>query len=296
MDSTWSAPGKLMILGEYGVLEGGRAMVAAVNRRAIGKLAEAAPPPTAIVEAVLRIVEGAGYPRIGQGVSVDTRAFSDGRGLKLGIGSSAAVAVIAAALATGTDDENVLDLAVRAHRFASGGSGSGIDVAACFSGGVLASASQPAPLTPLPGRLRGIELGVLYSGDPASTPELIARAKACARWRDHAAAFASLAEEGIEAWSRQEADRFLAVIARAGRAYQSLAHDSGAPIVTEVIEAIMRLAGEASAAAKPSGAGGGDVVLVLSRDPDLADKIAEKTGARRVALAIDPAGLRREKS
>lgn len=293
--AVYSAPGKLMLLGEYGVLEGGRAMACAVNRRAIGLLNDAAPPPTPVIEAVLRLAEGAGYPRIGSLVSVDTRAFSDGRGLKLGLGSSSAVAVITAALATGSDDENTLDLAARAHRLATGG-GSGVDVAACFSGGVIASSAQPAIITPLPSRIKGLELAVLYSGEPASTGELIKAAKAAPRWKDHAASFASLAEEGIQAWSYQQSDRFLSAVARAGRAYETLGREIGKPVVTEVMAAIMRYAGEANAAAKPSGAGGGDVMILFSRDPALADEIAEKTGARRVALAIDPAGLKREKA
>lgn len=290
---SWSAPGKLMILGEYGVLEGGRAMACAVDRRATGRFAEAAPPPTPVIEWVLRLAEAAGFPRAGSGISVDTRSFSDGRGMKLGIGSSAAVAIVASALATGDGDETALELALRAHKQAGGG-GSGVDVVTCFSGGVIASASQPAIVSALPGRLRGLELAVLYTGESASTPELISRCKAAPGWKTHAAALARLADEGIDAWSKQQADRFLSVVARAGRAYQALGRDAGAALVTEPMEAIMRLAGEASAAAKPSGAGGGDVMLLFSRDPQLGASLAEKTGTHLVEIAIDPVGLKRE--
>ena len=50
-----SAPGKLVLLGDYGVLEGGRALVAAVNRRARGELSvsPANEPPSPLVQAVL---------------------------------------------------------------------------------------------------------------------------------------------------------------------------------------------------------------------------------------------------
>ena len=44
MRRAWSAPGKVLLLGEYGVLAGGRALVAAVNRRALGTTNPAAPP------------------------------------------------------------------------------------------------------------------------------------------------------------------------------------------------------------------------------------------------------------
>ena len=141
-----SAPGKLMLLGEYAVVDGGLAVVAAVNRRAVGVvLAEPDPAPSAVVQAVLTQAqaEGAVVP---PGVRIDTSAFHDAHGAKLGLGSSAAVAVITAALATGRGDDDVLDLAVHGHRAAAGGKGSGVDVAASFSGGVVATRAQPGPL------------------------------------------------------------------------------------------------------------------------------------------------------
>jgi phosphomevalonate kinase len=294
MSPSYSAPGKLMILGEYGVVDGGRAMVAAVDRRAVGKLAEAAPPPTPVIAAVLRVAEGSGFPRIGAGISVDTRSMIDHRGQKLGIGSSAAAALVAAALATGTDDETALEIAIRGHRLAAGGLGSGVDVAASFTGGVIASATQPSVITPLPSALRGLTLSVLYTGEPASSSELVARAQAAPRWKEHARALSALAEEGIDAWSKQDATRFLSVVARSGRAMDSLGRDAGTPIVTPQIAEIMRLAGEAEGAAKPSGAGGGDVVVLFVRDRTISESIAQKTGATLVELEIDRVGLRRE--
>jgi phosphomevalonate kinase len=96
---TVSAPGKLMLLGEYAVVDGGLAVVAAVNRRAVGvTLTEPDPRPSPVVQAVLTRAARAGAV-LPPGVRIDTSAFHDAQGAKLGLGSSAAVAVITAALA-----------------------------------------------------------------------------------------------------------------------------------------------------------------------------------------------------
>lgn len=121
-----SAPGKLVLLGDYAVLAGGPALVAAVDRRAVG--ATGGPiPPSAVVEAVLaRAKLEGGRPELPE---IDTRAFLDEHGQKLGLGSSAAVAVVTAALSLGRDDERILRVALEGHRDAAGGVGSGVDVA-----------------------------------------------------------------------------------------------------------------------------------------------------------------------
>ncbi|MEL6186908.1 MAG: hypothetical protein AAFU79_19970, partial [Myxococcota bacterium] len=114
----WSAPGKLVLLGDYAVLEGARALVAAVDRRAVGRV-DAEGPRTEVVEAVLARAraEGAGV----DGVRIDTAGFLEPGGQKLGIGSSAAVAVVTAALARGRGDELTFEVALEGHRDAAGG-------------------------------------------------------------------------------------------------------------------------------------------------------------------------------
>lgn len=291
---TYSAPGKVFLLGEYGVLAGGRAMVAAVNRRAYGTTNPAAPPPTPVVAAAIQLAEGHGCKRLGDGITIDTRAFYDGP-IKLGLGSSAAAAMIATALATEQEDETALDLAVRAHRNAAGG-GSGVDVAAAFYGGVLASAQQPAPVSPLPSRLRGLELYILATKEATSTADFIARAQAFSGFSAAAQELSRFAEEGIAAWSKQDAARFLSVIALVGRRLERLGADAGIPIVTPVIAEAMRIAGRHGAAAKPSGAGGGDVIVLFAAEEKVADEVAQGAGLTRIDAKVDPVGLRRERA
>lgn len=293
MTEVFSAPGKLMLLGEYVVLEGGTAMVAAVNRRATGRVTPDAPRPSPVVKAVVETAVGVGYDAPA-GIVIDTEAFHDADGVKLGLGSSAAVAVLTAALTTGRGDDDTLRVAIDGHRAAAGGKGSGVDVAACFSGSVIATRRQPAPVDPLPSRMRGLTLSVLATGTAASTPDMVKRCQAGPRWSEWMAVLGPLATQGVEAWRSQDSLRWRTIVAKYGRAMKQMGDDAGVPVVTDQIDAVMRLAGEQQGAAKPSGAGGGDVVLVWHEDPSVAARIAEETGCQVVDLEIDPRGLSRK--
>ena len=280
-----SAPGKLVLLGDYAVLEGATALVAAVDRRATGTR-EHEGRGSPVVQAVrARIPE----PHSAS-VRIDTSGFYDGED-KLGVGSSAAVAVVAAALFSGTRDERALEAALEGHRDASGGEGSGVDVAASFYGGVIAAKRQPGPVQPLPSSIKGLDLSVLFTGHSAKTTDFVDACRRSPRFTAWVSVLTGLADEGIDAYRRQHARSFLSVVSRYGRAMAGLGADAGVPVVTEQIDAIMRLAGEAAGAAKPSGAGGGDVVVLWSADRDVAARIAEATGARHLDIAVDPRGL-----
>jgi phosphomevalonate kinase len=285
---TASAPGKLVLLGDYAVLEGAVAIVAAVDRRASGRTVESAGPRSPIVAAV--IAEAVRRKLPAPEVEIDTSAFADAGGNKLGLGSSAAVAVVAAALATGRGDEETLAIALDAHRHASGG-GSGVDVASSFYGGVIAARRQPGEVQPLSSRLGKLNFAALFTGTSASTSELVSIVRRSPKWSEWSRTLSALAEEGVRAWDKQNASAFLSIVARYGRAMAGLGKDAGAPIVTEQIEAIMRIADELRGAAKPSGAGGGDVAIVWSFDPDVPRKIAERTGTTLLDLHVDLHGL-----
>lgn len=284
-----SAPGKLVLLGDYGVLAGGPALVAAVNRRAIGSY-EGHSPPSAVVEAVLaRAVAQGGAPTP---PVIDTRAFLDEGGQKLGLGSSAAVAVITAALSLRRGDELAFKVALEGHRDAAQGKGSGVDVVASFHGGVFATSAQPAPVEPLATRIRGLHLLVYYTGESASTAKMIEVVERADSWLEWQKVLIDLSQRGLDAWRRQDAAAFLAVVARYGRALAGLGADAGVPIVTHRTAELMRRASELGAAAKPSGAGGGDVAVLFTPDPALGPKLADETGCALIDVAVDPQGLR----
>ncbi len=288
-----SAPGKMVLLGDYAVVEGARALVAAVDRRAVGhRVATGTGAPSEVVERVLACIDS---PLVRPDeVLIDTDGFVDPERGKLGVGSSAAVAVVTAALGTGEGDEVTLAAAIEGHRAANDGQGSGIDVAASFHGGVIATRAQPSRVSPCPSSLGGLHLSVLYAGQPASTKALVAACRASERWSAWVEVMTPLAEEGIDAWFKQDANRFLSVVARYGRAMAQMGRQADVTVVTDTIEAIMESAARRGGAAKPSGAGGGDIVLVFGPDPNLGADVAAETGTERLDLAIDPYGLRRK--
>lgn len=148
-----TAPGKLIVTGEYAVLDGAPALVVAVNRRVV---ASRRTGPRGSSDFMLALAaelarrHGADHPstRAVDEIVVDSSAFYDGT-TKLGLGSSAAVTVAATALALSAghervpvvDKAKVLEIASAAHAAAQGprgARGSGADIAAAVHGGVIA--------------------------------------------------------------------------------------------------------------------------------------------------------------
>ena len=158
----------MVIAGEYAVLDGAPAICMAVNRRAhvsittsnndhhsviapgfsesVGQFTAAGDriewlagaEEFSLLEAVW--VEVA--PTVSENLTIvlDSNDFIDpATSMKLGIGSSAALTVaLTAALDNISDDDiHVLRAAMDAHRRFQRGSGSGVDIACSFSGGII---------------------------------------------------------------------------------------------------------------------------------------------------------------
>jgi phosphomevalonate kinase len=299
--STVGAAGKLFFAGEYGVLHGGTAVVAAVDRGVVARFVSGAAPASPVVAEALAAVrahaDATGGALPAGAPLVDSAALSE-RGRKLGLGSSAAVAAAAVAAlldAAGADVEAqrwlIFRLADRAHRAAQGGRGSGADVAAAIFGGVLAytrpevGAPTMRALVPPP----AIIPVVVSTGAPSGTVDHVRAVERLAA-RDPGAHARRLRD------IRQAADGFLAayetgdgppLLRAVGAAHEALAalgRDADLAIVTPALEAAAALARDLGGAAKPSGAGGGDVGVAFFADPDAAQRF--RTGAARHALRI----------
>lgn len=213
-----SAPGKLVLVGEYAVLEGAPALVMAVNRRA-GVLLEDCDgdecridaPEVGVVGAhwqldtdgrvrwndldgtdaerlrlVTTVVEMlcAGNPPLPFRARVDTRSFFlDDTRQKLGLGSSAALTVaFAAAVAAHVGCElPAAQRLIAMHRMFQDGRGSGVDVAASLRGGVITYRlhSSAPRISPVTWPA-SLHWCCVWSGRPARTEELLAR---MAAWR-----------------------------------------------------------------------------------------------------------------
>lgn len=274
-----SAPGKMMISGEYAVLAGAEAIVAAVDRRAYARAATpGAQPAPAEARAAFALVERALGP-VGFEPMVDVSELR-AKDAKLGLGSSAAAAAAASALAllshgqditTEAAKRRIFDVAWRGHQQIAP-IGSGADVAASVYGGFLRfvrreEQAQIAPLAWPP----GLRMHVVWTGQEARTSTFLERVAALAvaephrheslmlRLKDEAARFVRAVELG-------DTKAILASTDAYGRAMGALGDAAGIPIVNDTLRHVAELAARAGGAAKPSGAGGGDVALAMFPD------------------------------
>jgi phosphomevalonate kinase len=294
------APGKVVLSGAYAVLEGAPALVAAVDRYVV---ADARREASKITPEVAEALARRGTSRAPW---FDARGLRDeGRDQKLGLGSSAAIVVASLAaleLAEGLtlDDEALAQRtflpALHAHQAAQGGR-SGIDVAARAFGGVLlfqrsfeSGASPRVTPVPLPSPLF---IEVWSSTEAASTQGMLSRVAALreARPADHAALVKRLADAAEAARRASSGGAFVDACREQLAGLSDLGDRSGAPIVTTSTRAFDAAISSHGAVALPSGAGGGDVVLVVSTSP-LADReIGRSFGFTPLQLTLGAKGV-----
>jgi phosphomevalonate kinase len=275
------APGKLVLTGAYAVLDGAPAIVAAVDRHA---LADSTAPS-----------------------EVDTRSLHDARGQKLGLGSSSASLVASLGARAAAGGEDLRDPRVRARLFRaartdharSQGGGSGADVAAAVHGGVLRytvagrdgreTVVRKAKLPP------GLVWVAFWSGASARTSDLVARVRS-PRMRDAhpARRLRPLAARAADCVDAGDCAGFVAAARDYGRALDDLGRAADAPIVPPAFAELADLAAVEDGAFLPSGAGGGDIAVWLSR---AAPSCAFSTRAAALSmvaldLRLDPDGVR----
>lgn len=308
MRVTASAPGKLVLLGEYAVLEGAPALVMAVDRRARVTLTETTDGGCIIdapsldirgarcrlhdgrigwsnidadaadrLELVGAIIEAANPPLPPCRATLDTDAFFvQSGGSKLGLGSSAALTVAFSGAIQGLRGEPAprANELIALHRDMQGGRGSGIDIAASLHGGVIEyhmGGKQPG-ITPL--RLPD-SLGVacVWSGHSASTGAFLQQVEL---WRERAPADYSalmrrlefVAGEGVAAVGNNDAEAFLDAARTYAQTLAELGRASGTAIMTPEHVEIAAMAADCGVTYKTCGAGGGDVGVAFATDRD----------------------------
>ncbi|MEM6959668.1 MAG: hypothetical protein AAF645_28550 [Myxococcota bacterium] len=279
-----SAPGKMLIAGEYVVLTGSPALVAAVQTRATAHwtahpgehtarpLSDPAPrfPEAAASREEAEKTCGA----VAGELAIDVSALR-GKDVKLGLGSSAAAAAAAAAAVFTAHGEDLNDEAVRrailtcalAGHETVAPRGSGVDVAASVMGGFLCYVREPLHVEAVDWPA---DLGcrIVWTGKEASTRALLQQ---LAEFRERAPADHDEALEALRTAMAALVQAFgeasvVPAAREAHRALHHLARKSGAPIVEETLTAIAELAESHGGAAKGSGAGGGDVALAFFED------------------------------
>jgi phosphomevalonate kinase len=307
------APGKLFVLGEYAVLDGCPAVVAAVDRflevaldgngrdgltrirsgTAHVEFPTGAPPDET---GPWRFVLEAFRSSLRQNPELADRSFAidivsrldTHRGTKAGLGSSAAVTVgLMAAMSAATgqrlsgvdDRDRLFAAALDAHRRVQGALGSGADVAASTYGGLILfqphdGSAEINPLT-LPADTHFLAAS---TGEPASTTDLVSQ------YRQKQNGKAAIRTAFVEA-SRHSVKEFVAMLAqgslslaavlRNGALLEQLATDLSLPLLTPRLRRIVEIARAHGAAAKISGAGGGDCGIALTRDASEAREIRD---------------------
>lgn len=311
MKARWArAPGKLMLSGEYAVLEGARALVMAVDRCVTARFADEGETAgemreaTAALEAAVRRGELTNMPAP---MVFDTRALAGADGQKLGLGSSAAGCVAALALGLAGEGramsrEALGRTARRGHRAAQGG-GSGADVMASALGAVVAfeltDGPDGEPTVSTRGWNPAIPWGVLWTGQSVRTSEMLQRVAALRLRGWDFAAFVAGIDACTRALERAIESGDGPTVVEAVREHhgrmQGLGEAAGAAIVTEPMARFAAAIEPFGAAVKPSGAGGGDVVLVVAENQDAfaaAMREGASLGFAAVSLAIDAQGVR----
>ncbi len=310
-----AAPGKVFLVGEYAVLEGGTAVLAAVSRHAVAQYVNGADAESEVVEqamshALREIGEAASAIPPGA-VLVDSDDFSQGK-TKLGLGSSAATAVAAVAAmfeTAGQSIEGQQDLIFRvadaAHRAAQGGVGSGADVAAAVYGGFLKfsrSSDGKASIAPLP-MPNNLHLVVFWTEKPASTRSYVQAVQNYARvapssYKMLVGALRTTADRFVSELQAGRSTAAVAAAGRYGRQMADLGKAVGIPIFTEAFERAAALAREVGGEAKPSGAGGGDIGVALFATPEAASLFARacQPPITVLTIALARAGVQRRTS
>jgi len=324
-----SAPGKIVVTGEYAVLVGAPALAAAVDRRvrcAIGDRNQTgwtftthgfAPKtlhtrdallngpllprtdPAHLCQHALRQIRSVGVAidalPIGLDVDLDSRAGYDAA-RKLGIGTSAAVcaALCAALLERCGSRLATFPIALAAHRSAQGGSGSGVDVAASCTGGVVRYEMNDPPSLSRVALPRGLAYAVIWTGSSADTREHLAHFDT---WRNgtiphELAALVDAAHRVADAVG--EAAEFMRQLRAYAAALRTLDDTARLGIFGDGHRRLSALGSDTGVVYKPCGAGGGDLGMAFSNEASAIEsfaRAASAAGFKRLPVELDEHGI-----
>jgi phosphomevalonate kinase len=255
------APGKLVIAGEYAVLDGAPALVLAIDR---GVACDVRPAST------LRVDTPDGDTRfVSPALEGAPPAHYSFHGwnppptsTKAGFGGSAA-ACVAACIAAGRPPRDALTI----HKEVQG-SGSGVDIASSIAGGMIRFQQGIWRSTP------AIRPLVVWSGQSAQTGP---RVEKYLRWSDRQN-FIRRSEELLDSVHEDP----IRVLREIGALLRQMTKAAGIDYLSPALERIQTQAEALGGTAKPSGAGGGDCAVVFLPDVELESRFLEQMGQDRL--------------
>jgi phosphomevalonate kinase len=294
--ATASAPGKLVLAGEYAVLDGAPAMVMAVDRRAVVSAVAAkrrGATPGLLLQSVCAAVGSPCHGEVGMNTDSFHAADAAGRVTKIGLGSSAALSAALCRLLLPADasGERLLRSAIDAHRRFQNGAGSGADVAASVLGGVVRFRMDDAT----PERLswpHGLKYSVWWSGVPASTALKLARLSRTARSPSRMQ-LADAATRVADRWSADLRSGLLPALESYIEALERFDREHRLGVFDAGHRELKAAAGSVDVLYKPCGAGGGDAGIAFAADATALDAFAGRArlqGFMRMDLSIDSRG------
>jgi phosphomevalonate kinase len=316
-----SAPGKLVLTGEYAVLEGAPAVSAAVDVRAQvditastnhalhvvnsgeqfvfvpdenGALSWQQDPGSyaALVEAAFPLITAAGREIDAFTVSIDTRDFfitsESGAMTKTGVGSSAAVAVsLTAAFQLLVGDQPSLEKALEVHARFQQQQGSGIDVVNSWLGGLISKTSNTITTLAWP---EGLHVLAVSTGIAAATTDRLKRLEEfnVADPQAYKKAFDELgyaANNAAQSWQGGSAEDVLESVRNYAVALEGFGAAAGLDIWSEPHRKIAEIAARYGVVYKPSGAGGGDFGVAFTCDDAALGNFATETNLAGYQIA-----------
>jgi len=282
-----SVPGKVMLSGEYSVLYGGSAVMLPLSRQLMITDDDIAPlPASAVIRQALMIdiSETKEFESKSplETVRIDYSQFRSSEGAKLGLGSSAAeaVGIVAlrferAGLPWDMYSVNIASYADAAHRKAQGGIGSGADIATCafrmpLKFGKADNQITIEPIEPITS-IEHPPLNLIWSGEPSDTRDMVNMFR---DWVETDAKSEPLLDKLAQAshlltksWFRVEKSELFESIDRFMNALEECSKAAGILLKTKYHEEIEAWAESKGGKAKPTGAGGGDMILMIGDLP-----------------------------
>ena len=292
-----SAPGKLVLTGDYAVLLGAPTITLAINRYATVKLtveldsgwrldssiginAQASTleelrkqPDQSMLDHLVNDLDASEPLPQNASLHLDTSNFYHGE-CKLGLGSSASVLVALATLFHRISGHTWTDTELsKIHNSVQNSNGSGLDVAAARHGGVIEF--QKNSNTRSMSRNRDLHILYLFTQRSAQTGPMLQR---------FYKAIDTLPESSLDAWvelasqavnSYGNTSLFLRNLNELNLFVERFDQSASLGIYSEEHQLANQIARQHDVLYKPSGAGGGDMGLALSEDPDALTRFAQ---------------------